>query len=58
MGADVIFGPDKNPMDGNLAIPTRLFVKNTADFTERYPSLRIEKIEFFEVGAYLLSGGF
>ena len=58
MSADVIFGPDKKPMDGNLAIPTRLFVKNTADFAKRYPSLQIEKIEFFEVGAYLLSGGF
>jgi SAM-dependent methyltransferase len=58
MDADIIYGPDKNPMDGNLAVPTRLFVKNRAYFSDHYPQLTIEKIAFFEFGAYLLSGGF
>lgn len=55
---DVIYGADKKPEEANLAIPTRLFVLNRDDFSERFPQFSILKTKFTDILAYPLTGGF
>ncbi|HEX7961714.1 MAG TPA: class I SAM-dependent methyltransferase [Terriglobales bacterium] len=52
--------PDRKrkPFDSNQAIPTLLFGRHRARFEERYPGLKLVRLERFSFFAYPLSGGF
>ena len=58
LSRDVIYGSDKKPEEANLAIPTRLFVRNRAEFEHRFPMLKIKRIKRTDILAYPLSRGF
>jgi SAM-dependent methyltransferase len=53
-----IFGPSKNPEDGNLAIPTKVFWREKNVFENRFPFLRLVRTTRSDVIAYPLTGGF
>ena len=55
---DVIYDQDKKPEEANLAIPTRLFVRNRDQLAGRFPMLRIDEVKFTDMLAYPLTGGF
>lgn len=52
------FPDDKDPMDGNAAIPISLFQKNLSQLNQHVPQLRIIKSEPFGGLSFLLTGGF
>ncbi len=58
LSRDVIYGPDKRPEDSNLAIPTRVFVKNRREFARRFGRFSLRKVVFSDILAYPLSCGF
>jgi SAM-dependent methyltransferase len=50
--------PRRNPYDSNQAIPTLLATRDRDRFHRLFPSLRIQRVEWFSLAAYPLSGGF
>ncbi len=58
LSQDIIYNKDKRPEDANLAIPTRLFVRNRRDFERRFPGLRIRRVKLTDMLAYPLTRGF
>jgi SAM-dependent methyltransferase len=58
LSQDVIYGADKRPEDSNVAIPTRVFVINRAEFGVRFPRLSIRRVSLSDVMAYPMSRGF
>jgi SAM-dependent methyltransferase len=48
----------KEPFEGNQAIPTLMFRKQSERFTEAFPRLRILRQETMDILLYPLSGGF
>lgn len=50
-------GP-KRPDESNLALPTLLFWRNRAQFAQRFPRWRVQRVERFENLVYALTGGF
>ncbi len=55
---DVIYDENKKPEDANLAIPTRLFVRNRRDFERRFPVFRVRQVKLSDMLAYPLTRGF
>jgi SAM-dependent methyltransferase len=62
MGADPFADgpadPGRKPFDSNQAIPTLLFVQWRKTFEQRFPQLRILRLDWISLLAYPLSGGF
>jgi len=50
--------PRRDPYDSNQAIPTLLVTRERERFHARFPDLRIERVVWFGLAAYPLSGGF
>jgi hypothetical protein len=50
--------PDRDPHEANQAIPTLIATKYRHRFHERFPALRMMKVEWFSLAAYPMSGGF
>jgi SAM-dependent methyltransferase len=50
--------PRRDPYASNQAIPTLLATRDSARFHRLLPALRIERVEWFSLAAYPLSGGF
>lgn len=50
--------PRRDPYASNQAIPTLLATRDRARFHHLFPALRIERVEWFSLAAYPLSGGF
>jgi hypothetical protein len=50
--------PRRDPYASNQAIPTLLATRDSARFHRLFPALRIERVEWFSLAAYPLSGGF
>jgi SAM-dependent methyltransferase len=50
--------PRRDPYASNQAIPTLLATRDRARFHRLFPALRIERVEWFSLAAYPLSGGF
>ncbi len=64
-GADLSVDPfapappgDKDPFDGNQAVPTLLFDRRRAELERRFPALRLVALERFAGPSYPASGGF
>ncbi len=55
---DVIYDENKKPEEANLAIPTRLFIRNRQELPSRFPMLRILDVKCTDMLAYPLTGGF
>ena len=67
---DVDFSPDvfsegmwrsleqKKPFDGNMAIPTRMFLREPNRFRQIFPQFDIIQISYSDYFVYPLSGGF
>lgn len=49
---------NRSPYDGNQAIPTILFCQRHEEFLQRYPELKINKVNYLSLFAYPLSGGY
>jgi len=62
MSADILLDgspdPGRNPYQSNQAIPTLLATRDKERFHSLCPALRIERVEWFSLVAYPLSGGF
>ncbi len=58
LARDVIYGADKRPEEANLAIPTRLFVRNRRRFSSRFANLGIRRVVLSDMLAYPLTRGF
>jgi SAM-dependent methyltransferase len=62
MGADPLNegtpNPQRAPYDANQAIPTLLATRDRKRFEQKFPDLRISRIDWFSFAAYPLSGGF
>ncbi len=56
--ADRQLDANRQPFDGNQAVPTLLFGRNAENFKRRFPSLDIVRVEYLSLFAYPLSGGF
>ena len=50
--------PGRDPYRSNQAIPTLLATRDRERFHRLFPALRIERVEWFSLAAYPLSGGF
>jgi len=50
--------PTRDPYASNQAIPTLLATRESAQFHERFPNLKIARTDWFSFFAYPLSGGF
>jgi SAM-dependent methyltransferase len=50
--------PERNPIDSNQAIPTLIARKHRARFHALFPGLRFERIDWFSLAVYPMSGGF
>ena len=50
--------PDRDPYRSNQAIPTLLATRDRERFHRLFPALRIERVEWFSLAVYPLSGGF
>src|SRR5688500_16001238 len=50
--------PKRNPYDSNQAIPTLLATRDRDRFHQCLPTLRIQKVDWFSLATYPLSGGF
>jgi SAM-dependent methyltransferase len=50
--------PDKDPFDGNQAIPTLIFQKQPERFTAQFPQLQIKGVQPLSLFVYPLSGGY
>ena len=56
--ADIIKVTNRNPYDGNQAIPTILFCRRRNEFSQKYPELKLNKVQYLSLFAYPLSGGY
>ena len=56
--ADVPASPARDPYDANQAIPTLLFRRHRAAFSQHYPSFRLTRVRNLSLFAFPLSGGF
>ena len=50
--------PNRDPYDSNQAIPTLIATRDRDRFHQRFPSLKIGRIDWFSFLLYPLSGGF
>ena len=50
--------PHRDPYDSNQAVPTLLATRDRQRFHRLFPALRIERVEWFSLATYPLSGGF
>jgi len=50
--------PRRDPYDSNQAAPTLLATRARERFHQRFPALRIARVDWFSLAAYPLSGGF
>jgi SAM-dependent methyltransferase len=50
--------PQRDPYQSNQAIPTLIATRARARFQERFPNLSIQRVDWFSIIAYPLSGGF
>jgi SAM-dependent methyltransferase len=50
--------PERHPFDANQAIPTLLIGRYRTLFSREFPQLKIVRIEYLDIIAYPLSGGF
>jgi SAM-dependent methyltransferase len=53
-----VVDPKRDPYDSNQAIPTLIATRNRARFHSLFPGLRIERVDWFSLAVYPLSGGF
>ena len=51
-------GDAKNPFDGNMAIPTALFLRNSEQLAARFPDFPVILKNYSDYFVYPLSGGF
>ncbi len=51
-------GDAKNPFDGNMAIPTALFLRNSEKLATRFPDFPVILKDYSDYFIYPLSGGF
>lgn len=63
MGVDPLSPPAsrpgrRDPFDSNQAVPTLLFGRHAAEFSERFPEFEISTLQHLSLFAYPLSGGF
>ncbi len=56
--AEVIKVTNRSPYDGNQALPTILFCRRYNEFSQRYPELKLSKVQYLSLFAYPLSGGY
>jgi SAM-dependent methyltransferase len=50
--------PKRDPYDSNQAIPTLIATRDRARFHQRFPDLRIRRVDWFSFASYPMSGGF
>jgi SAM-dependent methyltransferase len=50
--------PRRDPYDSNQAIPTLLATRDRERFHRRFPNLKIQRVDWFSLAVYPLSGGF
>lgn len=49
---------NRDPFDGNQAVPTLMLVRGRAELERRFPALRVVSVERFAGPSYVASGGF
>jgi SAM-dependent methyltransferase len=50
--------PKRDPYDANQAIPTLIATRDRSRFHALFPGLRIERVDWFSLAVYPMSGGF
>jgi SAM-dependent methyltransferase len=50
--------PERDPHDSNQAIPTLIATRDRPRFHALFPRLRIERVDWFSLAVYPMSGGF
>lgn len=50
--------PGRDPYDSNQAIPTLIATRDRTRFHQRFPALKIQRVDWFSFLSYPLSGGF
>jgi SAM-dependent methyltransferase len=58
MRQEKIFGWDKLPDEGNLAVPTMIFWRGQKELPKRFPSMRLIHMQLSDPIVYPLTGGF
>lgn len=58
MKQEKIFGGDKRPDEGNLALPTMIFSRGRKELPRRFPCVRLMETQLSDPIVYPLTGGF